>query len=355
MEGKMTWPKPPNDNGVGIHFGSVPMRYIEQYLPLLKELHIKWAVLCDESPDLIGHASTRLLQEGIMPVARPDTKIDAHPNFANKARWCKTPYIQVFNEPGDVREWDHGRPRESWAIFVEKWIAKAHQVRSVGYKPGLQVMNPDELRWMLLHMGARGEKDLWPDMWLALHLYPSHECFPACTEHEDDVLGFLRYAKVCEEIMGFIPPMVVTETAWTYGTAEDRARWMVNVYDWFKYGKIYYSRPNTEGILEDMPLPDYLFAFCPWILFGMMWYGFSWVQNPVYWPLMEAVKAMGEFTRYIPDAPPEEEQPPEEPPVDGWKEKYEAMLKERDALLKERDELLGVFGDVESLILPYIL
>jgi len=39
----------------------------------------------------------------------------------------------------------------------------------------------------------------------------------------------------------------------------------------------------------------------------------------------------------------------EEPgPEDGWKEKYEAML-------KERDELLGILGDVESLILPYIL
>jgi len=291
------------------------MKYIEKYLPLLKELHIKWVVLCDESPDLIGHASTRLLQEGIMPIARPDTKIDAHPNFANKAMWCKAPYIQVYNEPGDVREWEYGRPNGWFAMFQDKWIAKAHQVRSVGCKPGLQVMNPWELETILLGMrDVWLETDLWPDMWLAPHLYPSHRCEPTCTEHEDDVLGFLRYAEVCKEIMGFVPPMIVTETAWTYGTAEDRARWMVSVYEWFKKGKMYarlYGRDGSpSGWLEPLETPDYLFAFCPWILFGMMWYGFSWVQNPIYWPLMEAVKGMGEFTRYIPGVPPA---PPEEP------------------------------------------
>jgi len=295
----MTWPRPPNDNGVGIHFGSPTLPNIEKYLPTLIDMRAKWVVLADESPDLIGKVAPILIDNGIMPIARPQTYLDSRPNWANKARWCKSPYVQIYNEPGDTREWEHKRPSEWWGIFVEKWIGAAHKVRSVGCYPGLQVTSTDELRWMLQDMSARYETDLWSDMWLSLHLYPSEGCAPIATCHEDDMLAFLKYAEVCEEIMGFVPPMIITETAWTPSQAspETRAKWMVEVFEWFKGGEYHYYIEGW-GRSEGQPLPDYLFAVCPWILFGRwLWFGLSWTDNIDNVSVLEAVKAMEPFTR----------------------------------------------------------
>jgi len=283
------WPRPPNDNGIGIHFGDCLPKRVKKFLPLLKELHVKWVVLADESPDLIGKCAPMFLEEGIMPIARPQTPIDAHPRFSNKARWCKSPYVQIYNEPGDSREWDYGKPEDWWEIFMDKWVKQAHGVRSAGCYPGLQVIDAGELQKMLLYMVEQNETDLWPDMWLSVHSYPILGCPPVCTKHEDDVLGFLKFVKVCKEIMGFVPPIIVTETAWTSSQAspETRAKWMVEVFEWFKNGQL----SNGEQ------LPDYLFAFCPWILFGKFWFGFSWVDNIEHQPMVEAVKKMENFIR----------------------------------------------------------
>ncbi len=146
---------------------------------------------------------------------------------------------------------------------------------------------------MLLYMKATGDDSLWPDMWLALHLYPEAGCPPTATCHDSDALGFLQYAAVCREIMGFVPPMIVTEWAWTPSQAkpEVRARWVTEVYGWFRDG---YA-------------PDYLCAFCYWILFGQIWFGFSLTGNIEHRAVVEAIKAMGEWERGKPTPPPIEE------------------------------------------------
>jgi len=196
--------RPLADNGIGMHFGSVTPRNFEHYLPLLKDMNIKWLVLTSAHCDLIGRVAERCLEEGIMPIARPYTKIDSRAKFSNKARWCKSPYVQIYNEPENYREWEYGMPINYFEIFADKWINQAHGVRSVGCKPGLQVTSPGDLAWMLAFIQMRGETDLWNDMWLALHLYPHLGCPPWCDEHDDDVLSFLKYAEVCEDIMGFV-------------------------------------------------------------------------------------------------------------------------------------------------------
>ena len=308
------FPRPKDDSGIGIHFGSPTPRSIEKYLPILKAMRAKWVVLASESPDLIGRVAPILLENDIMPIARPQTMIDSRPNFASKARWCKSPYVQVFNEPGDDREWEHRRPKNWWEIFRRKWVAQAHRVRSEGCYPGLQVMNTLELKAMLKYMRYMGDEDLWPDMWLSIHAYPAHGCPPACTEHEDDLLSFLMYAKVCEEIMGFVPPVIITETAWTPSQAppETRAKWTTDALGWFKHGRVPIEEWHHNSITKtykrwEATLPDYLFAVCPWILFGRwLWFGFSWTDNVDNIPTLEAVKAMEPFTRYTGGEPPEE-------------------------------------------------
>jgi len=296
------FPRPPKNNGLGIHFGDVSLPMLDKYLPLLKELHMKWVVLCDGDPVRIGKVASVLSAEGIVAIARPDSKINGNRDFRAAAKQCNSPYVIVFNEFGDDREWKRSQRPHNWQeIAWDKWIGGAHAVRSAGCYPGLQVMSPDELHGILGWMKLHGDDVLWPDIWIALHQYPAFGCPPDCTKHgEYDILGFQGYADVCLKQMGYVPPIMVTEGGYTdgQGTPQDRAKWMVRVFDSFRIGVL----PTGQ------PLPDYLFAFCPWILFSVpiaMWYGFSWTQNEKHQEMVRAVMGMGEWERGKP-APPEE-------------------------------------------------
>lgn len=300
------FPRPAADSGMGIHWADVTLASLETYLPIAKALRLKWIVLCDGDPVRIGKVASALSAEGIMPIARPDSKINGNRDFRAAAQQCNSPYVIVFNEFGDEREWRGGRRPANWReIARDKWIGGAHAVRSAGCHPGLNVMSPDELWDMLAWMKLHADDVLWPDMWIALHQYPALGCPPDCTKHEEyDILGFGVYRDVCLAWMGYVPPMIVTEGGYTdgQGTPQDRAKWMVQIFDSFRTGVL----PTGQ------PLPDYLFAFCPWILFSVpiaMWYGFSWTQNEKHIPMLEAIKAMPEFERGKPTPPI----PPEEP------------------------------------------
>jgi len=306
------FPRPPDDNGLGMHFGSVTPRNFEHYLPLLKDMNIKWLVLTSAHCDLIGRVAERCLEENIMPIARPYTKIDSRAKFSNKARWCKSPYVQIYNEPENPREWEYGVPEDCLNRFWYKWIGAAHAVRSVGCKPGLQVTSPKDLRTILNYMTIRSEDtDLWPDMWLALHLYPHLGCPPTCIQHDDDALSFLKYDEVAYEISGIHMPQIVTEWAWTPSQAppETRAKWATDVYGWFRDGGILDKRTDITllgrafEVFDVMPLPDYLFSFCYWILSGLDWYGFSLTQNPAHKPVLDAICSLEPFVRGAPNEP----------------------------------------------------
>ena len=303
----LDFPRPPEDNGMGIHWGNCSNRSFDRYWPLFESLKFKWVVLASESEEDIGYLARRFKEHGVMPIARPQRPINQLADFAHFTRVCNSPYVQIYNEPENYREWEGHRPRGWWEFFKGKWITQAHRVRSEGCYPGLQVTSPEDLKDMLTTL-AFEEGDLVDSIWLSLHLYPHKGCPPTCTEHEDDILGFLRYAEICEDIIGFVPPIIVTEGGWTdgQGTPEDRAGWMLEVYEWFQYGRIDFFDKYGVG---DIRLPDYLFAICPWILFGKMWHGFSWADNIAHQPMAEAVKSMPSFVR------PGEPQPP---PQKNW-------------------------------------
>lgn len=301
------WPRPrPRDNGVGIHFFNAKPTTVEDYMPVMKELGMTWVVLCEESDGNIAKAVPKFLENGIMPIVRVDRKINRGQDWYALTKKCGSPYMQIYNEPSGDREWAGTRPGDWWEKCRDKWIGAAHAVRAAGSHPGLQVESPrgtakepSGLEDMLNYMKTTGNDSLWPDLWLALHLYPEIGCPPTATCHDSDVLGFLQYATICREIMGFVPPMIVTEWAWTPSQAppEVRAQWVAEVYGWFRDGRL----PNGE------PLPDYLFAFCYWILFGQIWFGFSLTGNIDHRPVIEAIKAMGEWERWkpVPPIPPE--------------------------------------------------
>jgi hypothetical protein len=315
------WPTPPKTNGVGGHFGTPSAANIDEFLPLMKALHMTWVVLADDSKELIGRAVPKFLDNGIMPIVRVNRKINRGQDWYDITKITGSPYTIIYNEPSREAEWAGNIPGGWWEKFRDKWIGAAYAVQAAGSHPGLQVESPrgtakepSGLRDMLLYMKERGETSLWEGMWLALHLYPEIGCPPSATCHDSDALGFLQYAAVCEEIMGFVPPMIVTEWAWTPSQAKPsiRAKYVTDVYGWFRDGRL------PDGT----PLPDYLFAFCYWILFGQIWFGFSLAGNIEHQPVIEAVKAMGEWERGKPTPAP----PPEDPKT--WQVVSELMTQE---------------------------
>lgn len=287
------WPIPPKNNGIGHHFGDMTVANFDRWLPDIKALHVKWLVLASQSEGQIGRVAERCYQEDIMPIARPIRVINGGADFGLLASRCKTRYIQIFNE-ADL--WRKDIQPDNWEeIYLRNWVAQAHKVRGVGCLPGYNAMSPQDVEDMLIYMKANGDDGLFPDMWLALHLYPPlvkpplhaewpYVCGPNCTEHPEFApRGFEAFAAASTEVIGYPLPMIVTEGGLTDGmaNAEYRGWWMVSVYSCFMDGTF----------------PDYLLAWCPFMLADEYWHGFSWLTNERHRTMVEAVKAMGEWER----------------------------------------------------------
>jgi len=109
------------------------------------------------------------------------------------------------------------------------------------------------------------------------------------------------FADVFKKEIGFVPPFVVGEGGWKLSDAETKldtrflpiddklhAQYHVAVFDWFRTGKL------SDG----KPLPDYLFAFCPWMLSGSNEAG-AWFDSLTgdRTQTIKAISAIPPFTR----------------------------------------------------------
>lgn len=87
--------------------------------------------------------------------------------------------------------------------------------------------------------------------------------------YDDDrysVLGFQDFADIFAEEFGFVSMMVAGEGGWRLGEQQDQCfpaiseelhrDYHVAVFNWF----------STGTLSNEEPLPDYLFAFCPWLI-----------------------------------------------------------------------------------------
>ncbi len=355
------WPRPPKDNGLGIHVGlNFGQEALAQDLARVKDLGLKWVLLVPQDELQLERAVKLFWAEGIMPVVRPYALIDRSHNFARDvdimSRNAIPPYIQIYNEPRDGREWTSGKP--DIPLFVRKWVDKALSVYEEGGYPGLQVLDLDLLRQVIAETKVREVTHLWGRAWFCPHNYglnhppnypydavnqrgipvqhPEWEFVapieevnrwreedknPGQTVHDDYncVLGFLAFARVFQEELGFVPPMICGEGGWQYGSAQDRryakvsdyfhAQYHRRLFAWFKEGRL----SNGE------PLPDYLFAVCPWILSGPdadAWYSTITGTRE---ETISSIKGLGSFTR----KPPAPQPPPEE--STAWEMSVERM------------------------------
>ncbi len=299
------WPRPANDNGRCIHF--LPQPYYSQrdfdiQIPRMKDLQMRWVLALYADENQLRLAARQFQAAGIMPIWRRMLRADQHYyDWPRDIQILKDaglpPYFQLFNEPGNPDEWGSGK-EVNISQWADNFIGTAKDVYNAGGYVGLQVTDPDELRLVIDRTLAMKGDRMFQRFFFVPHSYPLNHP-PTYVEDENAVLGFRMFADVFQEKLGFVPPFIVGEGGWKIGEQEDNrfpkidekleADYYVQLFNWFR----------PPGKLSDgKPLPDYLFAFCPWLIASQTtagaWYdSFEGERTQT----IQAVTKMGTFIR----------------------------------------------------------
>ncbi|MBI3538579.1 MAG: hypothetical protein HY070_13610 [Chloroflexi bacterium] len=275
------FPRPANDNGRCIHFlprGYYSARDFDIQIPRLIDLQMRWALVLYSDENQLRLAATRFKAAGIVPIWRKVLRAyQVYSSWDRDIQILKeigVPlYFQIYNEADSDEEWD-GRPvnRAQW---IANMVQASKDVYNAGGFVGIQVLDDEWLTALLREIKARQGERIFTRMFFVPHPYALNHP-PDYTQDENSVLGFRSTATVFEKEIGFVPPFIAGEGGWKYKATDDNrypmiddklhAKYHVELFNWFRL-----------GIVSDkQPLPDYLFAFCPWIfageLEGAAWY-----------------------------------------------------------------------------------
>ncbi len=350
------FPRPPNDNGRGFSFGlDNRVDKLEMQLPELAALGVKWVIFPNVGDELqAAECARRAWALGMMPIIRLKCQIDAgFPNWAGTVAaileaGVPGAYVQIYNEPGDPREWKSGRYNHD--VYVQNWHNAALQVIAAGGFPGLQSLDQADLQDALATLTPADQAKVF----LCSHAYtsnhpPDYPYDKGLTVFDDDTccLRFLEEAEWCKAITGIYPMTVVTEGGPVINQQEDSdyprtdetlfAQYSVEIFEWFK------------GLLSNgQALPDWLFAYCMWLWSDPDYYGFSWRDAGtgaiLRQPAVDAVKAIPAFVRTFGGAVP-----PEPPPDPELAAAIDAAERAEQSLEDALVDLQGVLGYLRSL------
>ncbi len=324
----LTFPRPLGDNGRGMHFGlDCRQKDLDLHLPLLAQMRVKWVLFYTPSPDAARLCAERASLYGMMALIRPKTRIDEVCDWGAYARALSPfpAYIQIYNEPGDAREWKAGKvPPDFVSVWAARWRQAAADVVASGGYPGLQAMDPSEFEAALSGLDPAVAQRVW----VSAHSYGSNhplgypydarnqQDHAGATIFDDDLsqLRFLADAAWAKSALGFVPPVIVGEGGYLYQQQEDdryprideamHAQMNVAMYEQFRAGVL----ANGE------PLPDYLFAICPWLWSHPDWTSWFAGIDGTRERTIAAVKSMPAFERQF-SGSPSPQPPAPAPPV----------------------------------------
>jgi hypothetical protein len=269
------WPRPAQDNGLCIHF--IPEEYhtpehLDHHISRLLSMRMKWALVIYADEIQLQMAAPKFRDAGITVVWRKmlypgDKYYDWGRDVQVLQSLGVPPYIQIYNEPSLEAAWeDPPVPKE---VYMQDLLKAARDVYNAGGYVGLQFVDPEWLREALYEIRLHGGEAIFGRMFFVPHPYGLNHP-PSYQEDLNAVLGFLVFAQVFQEEIGFVPPMIAGEGGWMYGATDDsrfpkiddqlHRDYHVEVFNWFRTGTL------SNG----QPLPDYLFAFCPWLLASKM-------------------------------------------------------------------------------------
>jgi hypothetical protein len=267
------WPRPDQDNGLGIHFllsGYYNDAELDKQIARIQSLHLKWSLVIYADENQLHAAAKKFKQAGIMVVWRKALRpYQRYSSWGRDIDILKSigmpPYMQLYNEPEVPAEWD-GLPIDT-GQFVDNLMQATKDVYNAGGYPGIQFVDEDSLRQFIDQIYARKGEAIFHRMFFIPHAAGLNHP-PDYVEDSNGVLGFSVFAKVFFNRLGFVPPFIIGEGGWKINSQEDNRfpaidenlhrDYTLAVYGWFRTGKL----SNGE------PLPDYLFAFCVWMLAG---------------------------------------------------------------------------------------
>ncbi len=348
IEQLKTYPRPPLDNGRGLHFHlDLRDESIATSVARLQYINATWTLIYAPDELQAYRAAKACWAVGILPVVRIGKRVDEFFDPVPYVEALKAagapPYVQIYNEPGDGREWEPHRPDDYVKQFARRWAQHAIAVYDAGGYPGLQVMGKSELWGAIDAVAATGKTHIWQRAFFVQHNYGVNHppAFPYDARNQQDnpgqtvmdnavaVLASLAFAHWMQEKLGFVLPIVGGEGGWQHGVFNDprypkveqpyHAQYHREIFDCFRTGVL----SNGEA------LPDYLFSVTPWILGG--WHtSEDWWGGPLgtHTETIEAVRRIPLFARRFSwhessegggapvDPPPVDPPPVDPPPVD---------------------------------------
>ncbi len=185
-----TYPRPQADNGRGVHWSPttqrLPREVVDYFLPELAAMNIKWVKLLQaDRPEVTDpYLIEQLVAQDIEPIMRlykPFNEPYEHlAELVPQAVALGVHYFELYNEPnlaGPAGGWREGEPINV-ARMVDTWILAAREVHAAGGHPSLPPLagggTVDDLvflRQFLDGLRARGQADLLPGAWIAVHNY----------------------------------------------------------------------------------------------------------------------------------------------------------------------------------------
>jgi hypothetical protein len=296
------WPRPAQDNGIGIHFS--PDQYasdkdVDYGISLINDMGMKWALVIYSDENYLASTARKFKAAGITVVWRKMLRAyEPYYDWERDINILKSigmpPYMQIYNEPSVGEEWS-GHPMDR-ALFLENFVQASRDIYNAGGYVGFQFIKIDWLVDGINAIKARQGDAIFSRMFFVPHPYGLNHP-PDYTQDMNGVLGFLAFADVFQKQIGFVPPMIAGEGGWKYHADDDRRYPQIDdtlhrdyheaIWNWFRSGKL------SNG----QDLPDYLFAFCPWLLFGgdaSAWYNsFQGTRQMT----IDMTKSMSHFVR----------------------------------------------------------
>ena len=162
------WPRPPDDNGLGIHAG---LDFSEEALAAdivrAEQLNVKWIMLAVENQADLQRAASAYWRKGIMPVVRPRCMVDEEHDFVGDARLMldmgAPAYVQIYNAPEQADEWSQGEI--DIAAFASRWLTQACAVVETDAYPGVQVNRVEDLRMLIDEAKRQGLQHIFRQAW----------------------------------------------------------------------------------------------------------------------------------------------------------------------------------------------
>jgi len=325
------YPRPPRDNGIGLHFHlDLRDHFIAETVANLKSIRATWTCIYAQDELQTERAATACFAAGIMPVVRIGRQIDEPVEPAQfvhglrrawqAAGWGRTPeplYVQLYNEPEDLREWVGGVMPRDWARrFGETWAREAPKIVDAGGYVGIQVLDRFGFDEAVDAVARNGQQHIWDRAFFVHHNYgqnhpPAYPYDaikqverPGITILDDHVaaLKFLAHAAWMQDRLGFVLPVIGGEGGWWLYNDEDKhypkVEWPLHA----QYHKEMYEWLRTGVLSNGEPTPDYLFSITSWItgswtFAAQNWWGNSLSPTGKLDQTIAAMQSIPEFVR----------------------------------------------------------